>query len=74
MASTKKLIEEWTDAGLPREQATRMALALDDHLEAKVVDKGTLRAELAELKNWLILRVIGLVVLQLGVFWAITKL
>jgi hypothetical protein len=73
VASTKKLIDDWTDAGLSREQATRMALALDDHLEAKVVDKTTLRAELAELKNWLLLRVIGLVVLQLGVFWAISR-
>jgi len=33
-----------------------------------------LRAELAELKNWLLLRVIGLVVLQLGAFWAISRL
>jgi hypothetical protein len=102
VASTKALIDDWTDSGLPREHSTRMALALDEHLDAKVVDKPTLRAEmndlkrelaaetndlkrelaaetndlrreLAELKVWLLLRVMGLVVVQLGLFWAINR-
>ncbi len=129
MASTRKRIDEWTEAGLPREQATRMVLALDEHASATAVDQATFRGEmdrlpvelrteikqlrtevraeieqlrtqvraeieqlraevraeidklrsefdakLAALENRLMVRVVGLVVVQLGLFWAITKL
>lgn len=50
MASTRKLIEDWAEAGLPPEQATAMAIALADHLDSKVVDQATLKAETASIR------------------------
>ena len=41
MTSTRKLIDEWTEAGLPREQATRLVHALDSYLVGKAVNRTT---------------------------------
>ena len=49
MASTRKLIDEWTEAGLPREQATRMVHALDGYLVGRDVSRTATCAAFREL-------------------------
>ena len=60
MATTRKLIDAWVEAGLPHEQATKVALALDDYLESRLADASGLDPRLAELDKSFGVRVSGL--------------